>query len=208
MRLLERIAVTFAYYREWSKEQMATKYGAPNGDVGLIDQEGGEFLSLLEYYQAKAPKTILEIGTYKGGSLWYWVRYAARNALIISVDLNHEQCKLWDTFKQMRPDVRVVRITGYSQDPTVIELVYRLAKHLDFVFIDGNHFSPVVWRDWENYGKRATSCVFHDVATGNKGIQDVRVLWNEIIRQYPGRVLTLIKEEPRPVCYGIGIVEP
>jgi hypothetical protein len=192
-------------YYEDGKEQFFEKYGEPRGGSAQLICE---FRTLLEYYIDLQPKTILEIGTYHGGTLWYWVKYAPLNALIISIDVNHEQCHLWNEIEAMRPDITLVKITANSDDPKTLERVMGLTDELDFVFIDGYHHFPVVRTDWEMYGKKSKVCAFHDIGSGFDfdNPQDIRVLWNEITQEYTN-TLSMIRREPTDLCYGIGIVE-
>src|SRR5437016_4539848 len=50
-------------------------------------QVPSEISSLLSLLAERPPRTILEIGTAKGGTLWLLARTAAPDALIVSVDL-------------------------------------------------------------------------------------------------------------------------
>jgi cephalosporin hydroxylase len=46
-----------------------------------------EILELLKILEKFKPKTILEIGTFNGGTLFLFSRIADSNAIIVSVDL-------------------------------------------------------------------------------------------------------------------------
>ena len=50
-------------------------------------QVRGEFLELAEIVDSLRPKAMLEIGTYRGGTLFVFSRLAAPNATVISLDL-------------------------------------------------------------------------------------------------------------------------
>lgn len=173
------------------------------------DQIGSEFKSIVEYYQSLQATTVLEIGTYQGGSLWYWVKYAAPNAIVVSIDLDHSQCDFWHEFDKLRPDVNLIKISAASEDPDTIQQVKKIADKFDFVFIDGYHYFPNVRTDWETYGKSAHVCAFHDIGNGEHPLdpQDVRVMWNEIVSLYANTV-SMIQLDFQKAAYGIGVVRP
>lgn len=196
----------FYYESDEFLEEFYILYGRP---MERPDQMFCEFRALLEYYIELKPKTILEIGTFHGGSLWYWVNFAPLNATIISVDTNHDQSKfVFGELESMRPDINLVKVTGDSSLDETMQKVLGIADTFDFVFIDGYHLFPVIRSDWERYGKRSKVCAFHDIGSGHEldNPQDVRVLWNEITNEYSS-TLSMIRREPADLSYGIGIVE-
>lgn len=96
------------------------------------------------------PKSILEIGSWKGGTLWLWMQLAEK---VWSIDpfllLNLEE---WD-------ETRLTVITAYSG-----EAIRRLSEPVfDVVFIDGDHSAAGVRNDWELYSQIARKVVFHDI---------------------------------------------
>ena len=50
-------------------------------------QDRSEFLGLAKIVAAQAPKTMLEIGTYRGGTLFVFARLCQPDATLISLDL-------------------------------------------------------------------------------------------------------------------------
>lgn len=176
----------------------------------IPDQIGSEFQAFVEYYASLNAKTVLEIGTYQGGSLWYLVKYAAPNATVITLDLDHSQCNFWDEFSSLRPDVNLIKITGDASDQDTIQKIKQFVDNFDFVFIDGYHYFPNVRDDWENFGKYAKVCAFHDIGNGEflEKPQDVRVMWNEIVNEYGLKTVSMIHKDYEKSAYGIGIVTP
>jgi hypothetical protein len=49
-------------------------------------QSAGEFAALLDLYRALEPRTVLEIGSLLGGTLWHWLRFAPPGALVLNID--------------------------------------------------------------------------------------------------------------------------
>jgi cephalosporin hydroxylase len=197
------------YYsdKRLSKE-FIEKYGKP--DV-FVDQLNNELESLLIYYIDRKPLVTLEIGTYQGGTLWYWVKYAPENATVISLDIDHSICRCWDELYSIRPDVNLVKLSGDSKDPKIIEEAFNIASQFDFCFIDGDHSYKSVKNDWEVYGKKSKITAFHDIACGTSldDPEPVRKLWNEITPLYENKYISLIEgAEPSNLCYGIGVIEP
>lgn len=50
-------------------------------------QVNEELVRLLEDVRALAPQSVLEIGTHRGGTLYFWARLARPDAMLISIDL-------------------------------------------------------------------------------------------------------------------------
>ena len=55
----------------------------PGVEVGQWDNE---FKALLGLYADLAPLRVLEIGTWQGGTLWYWLQFATAGAQVVSLD--------------------------------------------------------------------------------------------------------------------------
>lgn len=139
------------------------------------------------------PKTVVEIGTAQGGTLWFWCRLAAPDALIVSVDLpagpygggytvsavprlvGHAEC---------RQDVQL--LAGSSHSPKMLEAVKGKIgdRGVDLLFIDGDHSYEGVKLDWEMYSPLVNPggiVVFHDIVK-HKKIEECHVdrFWREL----------------------------
>lgn len=106
-------------------------------------------------------KTVLEIGTWQGGSAAMW---AAIGAKVVTVDKNPLRERagwslLQDAGLCQFPDV--IHIVADSQLSSTVDL---LRRDYDLVFIDGDHTYEGVRRDWENYGPMGKCVAFHDIA--------------------------------------------
>lgn len=159
-------------------------------------QEPWEFNKLYEEYQSFIGDTgnVLEIGSFFGGTLYYWTKGAKRLNKLVSVDLpigpgdgrfNQmvESKKLWLDWMGNVNDF--VLISGDSHSPLIIEDAAKCFpnKDVDFLFIDGDHSYNGVRADFENYSGFVRSgglVVFHD----SIGIPDVRRYVDEIKYRY------------------------
>jgi cephalosporin hydroxylase len=155
-----------------------------------ILQEEWEFSTLLNLYKEINPENVLEIGSFYGGTLWFWLNNSARLARVVSVDYpispadgRYEEMiaskSLWNNW--IKNDITFMGINGDSTlDSTILQVANIFPeKNVDFLFIDGGHDYNTVKSDYENYSKIVRSggmIVFHDVV----GLEEVKKYWNEI----------------------------
>jgi predicted O-methyltransferase YrrM len=169
--------------------------------VELLQHEG-EFTALLELYRERAPMRTLEIGSWAGGSLFYWLSDAPANARVVSIDLydTHDNAHLYGEWASESVEVLVIR--GNSTDPGVQRTAARYGPY-DWVFIDADHTELYVRADWLAYSKPAAPgavIALHDVSpTPNPAIQ-VASFWAELERRYETRTIA------SPGGFGIGVV--
>lgn len=152
-------------------------------------QKPTELAAMLDYVHKKQPKTIVEIGTYLGGTA-YALQQAAPDAVLICVDDDSMpkdkdgidyNISFADQLKAI--DVNAVAIKGDSRVFSTFESVSHITPNgVDFLFIDGNHSYEAVKTDWELYkllvSKTGTVC-FHDIAP-NVASHGSDLLWKEL----------------------------
>jgi len=151
------------------------KDGAP----GIPAQQNEkEFISLLHLYRKMEPKYVVEIGSYKGGTLWDWLKYAKPGAHVLSIDLLPESWEdsggvfdktIWQSWAPH--GVKLHTITGRSEDPEIIKRVSDICPHIDFLFIDGKHTYPAVRADFDNYRpmvRKGGIVALHDIIDNPK----------------------------------------
>ena len=166
-------------------------------------QKKPEIVSLLRLLECEQPRTVVEIGTATGGTLFMLTQIAPADATIISVDLpggrlggemsseRHRyplwRARLYRGFARDQQTVHVIRAD--SHDPSTVEAVGRRLPEakIDFLFIDGDHSYGGVRRDFELYSplvRKGGVVAFHDIVPGGPGKQgdpgDVPVFWEKV----------------------------
>ncbi|MFY3740381.1 MAG: GT2 family glycosyltransferase/cephalosporin hydroxylase [Candidatus Nitrosomirales archaeon] len=162
-------------------------------------QVRSEIHILLEILAKYKPKTLLEIGTANGGTLFLFCNVADPEAMILGIDMPHGnfggefypdwKIPFYESFATNKQRIHLIRAD--SHDIISLEKVTRILgqRRLDLLFIDGDHSYDGVKRDFEMYSSLAAEgCIiaFHDINPGPKEeVGDVPRFWNEIKRKYP-----------------------
>lgn len=113
-------------------------------DPFIVGQVPAELNRMRDLYIERAPKRVLEIGVFYGGTLREWLANAAPNATIVAVDPEHQNPNRYDGWK--KPSTTLIVGTGRSQD-VVIEAQIMLFAPFDWIFIDGDHAQDSVDAD-------------------------------------------------------------
>lgn len=187
------------------------------GQIVFAMQQAGEIFRFLELVGKRRPRTVLEIGTAAGGTLFLLAQAASADATIFSIDLpggrfgggyHWWRVPLYRSFASGGQRIRLLR--GSSQDPRVL---HRLRKKLpangiELLFIDGDHSYEGVHRDLETYGalvRPGGLVAFHDiVADSGQPESGVHRLWSQLRSSH--KVLEFVDREDQR-GYGIGVVE-
>ena len=164
-------------------------------------QREAEFTQLLDLYRERKPLSVLEIGTYFGGTLYHWLRNAQPGALVVSVDSYVTGVDNRDTYFSWAPDdVSLHAVAGDNRDPDVRAEVTRISELYEWVFIDAGHSYYEVLGDWTTYGLLSTDVVaFHDI-----NYSEVARLWAKIKAEpYETREIVF---DPTEEWHGLGVV--
>lgn len=166
------------------------------------------------------PKTVLEIGTFKGGTLYMWCQAAADDATVVAVD--YPMGEWTHPFSWRRrffyrhfaksPGQHLHFIGADSHAPSTLERVKAAlrGRQVDFLFIDGDHSYAGVKQDFEMYAPLVAKggvIAFHDIQVRPQLPQiQVYKFWREIKDQYRSREV-IAQEGGMANLIGIGIIQ-
>jgi len=175
-----------------------------------------EIFQLLQILKERKPKTILEIGTANGGTLFLFSQIATEEATIISIDLpggkfggGYPKWKipLYKSFGKRNQKIYLIR--GNSHSKETLKKVKNILgeKKADFLFIDGDHSYEGVKKDFEMYSslvRKGGIIAFHDIVPGPiENVGGVPVFWKEI---KSGRKYREIVRNRNQGGYAIGVL--
>lgn len=134
-------------------------------------QHRAELSAFCEYLADREPQTVLELGTFLGGTLYVWARALDTTAQVVTVDrpvwtdLVHEGRRtLYPTFAE---DVAIDLVFGDSHAPGTTEAVgAALQDEVDVLFVDGDHTYEGVREDFRTYRQLLADdgvVAFHDI---------------------------------------------
>ena len=154
-----------------------------------------EFLELAKLVKEQNCRHILEIGTYRGGTLFVFSQLAAPGATVISLDFHFTflgkvygalQKPLLRKFVRNGKSLFLLREDSH-QPATLATIRHILQGHeLDFLFIDGDHTYEGVREDFNMYSPLVRDgglIAFHDIAQSG-GSREVYRLWEELKPKY------------------------
>lgn len=171
-------------------------------------QHPWEHERMVELYARLAPKRVLEIGAWEGGTLWHWLlnppmpgALGPPRKTVVVIDDEMRREREWREWAGAEIDFNLLR--GKSQEPWIVEAASDLGPY-DWIFIDADHRYEAGKADWENYSPMVApgGCViFHDVRRYEHG--DLDRLWEEI---KVGRRTMEIHDRTSWAWGGIGVV--
>lgn len=182
-----------------------------------LKQNMVELLSLVNAVRQQRLRTVCEIGTFKGGTLFIWCQLAAADAHLISIDLpggqfgggyNVKCLPFFDSFR--KPGQTLDCLRGSSQDES-IRTAFRkklAGRQLDFLFIDGDHSYDGVSKDFEHYVpfvRTGGLIALHDIIRREPEPEiEVWRFWDEIKGSF--RHEEFIDRSPERRTIGLGLL--
>lgn len=190
-------------------------WDAANGFFRPIQQRQ-EITKLVQTVSARNPKTVLEIGTANGGSLFLFCRAAAENAIIVSIDLPggingggfpNWKTSLYKDFADTSQQIHLLRLDSHKQSTRDQVAQLTPTRTFDVIMIDADHSYEGVKRDFELYKTLVAKggiVVLHDVIMNrfDPSIQ-VNVFWGEVKQTHTTEEIIF---DPQQGNMGIGIV--
>lgn len=185
-----------------------------------------EFRALARLVERTRPRTVLEIGTADGGTLFAHARLAHEDALIVSIDLPHGpfgggyppwRIPLYESFAGPRQELVLLGVDSHA--PATAELLERVlgGRRIDYAFIDGDHTFDGVRQDFElclRFAAPDAVIAFHDIARTPSpewieaaatapGDPGVHGFWEQVRRRYAHEEFI---RDPDQAGYGIGVL--
>lgn len=176
----------------------------------ITRQIPSEILGLAKMVEALKPKRILEIGTFRGGTLFIWTSLAEQK--VVSCDLQDMslQQELYTRFPAPNSDCEVVLLSGDSHTPEFKARVEAKlgGKQVDFLFIDGDHTEQGVeadYRDYHHLVRPGGLIAFHDIIESQPvESNQVYYFWKRLKEE--AETVELVNDQEQ--CgYGIGVVK-
>jgi len=177
-------------------------------------QNKSEIAALFNVVAEIRPRTVIEIGTGWGGTLFLFATVASPDAILVSIDLPSSlfgrgypswKDRLYKSFARDRQEIELVR--GNSHQASSVEAVERLLKNrqVDVLFIDGDHTYEGVKKDFELYSpmmRKGGLIAFHDITPSlNNSEIEVPQFWRELRDAYENSKIKFQQDEA-----GIGIL--
>ena len=157
-----------------------------------------EMLRFLMHLAEDPPRSIVELGTAHGGTLFLFTRIAVADATIVTVDMPaghfgggypRTYAPLFKSFGRDKQRIRLIRGDSHSSD--TLEVVQKIVgTTVDLLFIDADHSYEGVRNDFETYSPlvRAGGLIaFHDIVDGPaEAVGGVPRFWKELRARIPG----------------------
>jgi len=203
----KRYIFQFFYFPIYFIKQKNVKYNDPDKLIDFVfndccgylapQQVKGEITSLLKYVKKMEPKTVMEIGTAGGGTLFLFSKVVPKNSFIVSLDLPGGKfgggyplwkIPLYKSFAKETQTINLVRKNSHEKKTLQeIKAIFE-NRQIDFLFIDGDHTYEGVKKDFELYGplvRAGGTIAFHDILVNSPESDcNVNKFWNEIKKKY------------------------
>jgi predicted O-methyltransferase YrrM len=227
LRYLSDRTMTFAARRALARRTstsrtiegaLDTAYAFEDWNVVAPNQIRSEIGALLCALAAEPPRTMLEIGTARGGTLFLLCQVAADDANLISIDLPYSGpcgnagyppavASLFASFARSEQAIELIQGDSHSGDTRAEVQRILGGRPLDFLLIDGDHTEAGVRRDFEMYSplvRRDGQIALHDIVGGRPELSGgVPDFWQELT---PSRSTQEFVQDWEQGAFGIGLI--
>ena len=178
-----------------------------------------EFGQLYDRVCSMQPRTIMEIGTCHGGTLYLWCQAAHPEANVLSLDLpdgefggGYKACRAPFYRAFSKPAQKLCLIRADSHSAATVEQISSLLgdRPIDLLFIDGDHTYNGVKQDYELYSRFVAPnglIAIHDILQRSTDSRiEVWRFWDEIKRRND-KVQEIIDNTRDGRAIGIGLIQ-
>ena len=182
-------------------------------------QRTWELQSLLGLVLRRTPLTVVEIGTYLGGTLACWPAVSDPGARLVSIDMIQEPENLERRSsnverirRQLTPRQRLIEIEGDSHSAQTLTRLKAVLDDdpVDLLWIDGDHSYEGITADMEMYAplvRRGGLIALHDIhGSAAFPTSQCHTYWREAKRRY--RTAEFIADRSAGAGMGIGVIFP
>jgi hypothetical protein len=166
-------------------------------DMAGIYQIPAQLAGALIYLSRFEINSYAEVGVFQGGNFLFVSEYLRRFNPGI-------KCTGIDPTNYLNPEIAAI-ISGQEWmnfRPATSEAL--TGVRFDLVFIDGDHESGWVVRDWNNLGRHAKICMFHDVQETT--CPEIIAFWGKLKKTEGKQVVEFLDHTSRIPLQGIGII--
>lgn len=181
-------------------------------------QRKSEILRLIETVAALRPAAICEIGAAGGGTTFLLAQAAAKNAIVMTIDLAFTESRTAAVSRFASEGQKIICLQNDSHRPETVSAVRDClaGRALDVLYLDGDHSYEGIKADFRLYSSLVRPgglIVFHDIVPDYKtryGIETasyvggVPQFWEEIKAAH-ARVEEIVEDRAQD-GYGIGIL--
>lgn len=175
-------------------------------------QNRKELQQALDVVAVLQPQRVVELGTYRGGTLYCWMQAAALNARLVGVDTpGTPEFVDADLKKGLSGTQEVILLREDTKLQSTVDKALAFTQGpIDFLFIDAEHTYAATKKDWELWSPhvRKDGVVgFHDIfhkESDDPNVESWKV-WKEIKESNQYKTVEIIDPNPE-VAYGIGLV--